>query len=162
MAVIKPGDYITARCGKCDDITGHVVMIVVDGEILRVECKACGSVHKYRAQKTARLKKEATGYKHVRAGQDRAKATETGQKTTSPSRAGAAPKTRTKHKAAWEEAVFKLSHLEPQEYRMDTSFTVQTLVLHPTFGQGVVLTLHKPDKVDILFEEGVKTLRCKT
>ncbi|MFR6517800.1 MAG: hypothetical protein ACLUPV_00325 [Bilophila wadsworthia] len=39
-----PGDRIEARCTRCNDITGHVIVALVGGEIVKVEC-ACGSVH---------------------------------------------------------------------------------------------------------------------
>ena len=42
-----PGDRIEARCTRCNDITGHVIVALVGGEIVKVECRACGSVHKY-------------------------------------------------------------------------------------------------------------------
>lgn len=165
MAAVQPGDYITARCGRCDDITGHVVMIVVGGEILRVECKACGSVHKYRSQKPTVKKRETSGFKHVKAGQNRDQALEKGQKSpmagTGAPTAKPAPRNRPKHGAAWQEAVFDLSGQVPLEYSMSMSFPVQSLILHPVFGKGVVLAVHKPNKMDVLFEEGVKTLLCK-
>lgn len=160
MAAVQPGDHITARCGRCEDITGHVIMIVVGGEILRVECRACGSVHKYRPQKPVTKKREASGFKHVKAGQNRDQVIEKGQRKTSAS-AKSAPRGRAKQEAAWQEAIFSLSHLTPQEYCMNGSFSIQSLILHSAFGKGVVLAVHKPDKMDVLFEEGLKTLRCK-
>ena len=38
-----PGDRIEARCTRCNDITGHVIVALVGGEIVKVECRACGS-----------------------------------------------------------------------------------------------------------------------
>ena len=36
-----PGDRIEARCTRCNDITGHVIVALVGGEIVKVECRAC-------------------------------------------------------------------------------------------------------------------------
>ncbi len=53
-----PGDRIEARCTRCNDITGHVVVALVGGQIVKVECKACGSVHKYYPPVSAKASKE--------------------------------------------------------------------------------------------------------
>lgn len=41
------GERIEARCTRCKDLTGHIVVSMLNGEIAKVECCACGSVHKY-------------------------------------------------------------------------------------------------------------------
>ena len=38
---------VTEMCIRDSDITGHVIVALVGGEIVKVECRACGSVHKY-------------------------------------------------------------------------------------------------------------------
>lgn len=37
---------------------------------------------------------------------------------------------------------------------------VDSLVDHPVFGTGAVLELLPPDKMDVMFKDGVKRLRC--
>ena len=53
-----PGDRIEARCTRCNDITGHVIVALVGGEIVKVECRACGSVHKYYRLRLPRKRRE--------------------------------------------------------------------------------------------------------
>ncbi|MDR1360353.1 MAG: hypothetical protein LBJ82_05150, partial [Deltaproteobacteria bacterium] len=48
MSAVQPGDHLLARCRRCNDVTGHIATLVLDGVVSRVECKACGSIHKYR------------------------------------------------------------------------------------------------------------------
>ena len=45
-------------------------------------------------------------------------------------------------------------------YDMQARYKVGNLVKHPKFGLGVVKTLIGVNKVEILFEEGLKLLRC--
>ncbi len=178
MPVSKPGDYITAKCGRCNDITGHVVMLVLDGAITKVECKACGSVHKYRdTTQKAPKKPQGTAVRRVRAGQGRDTATEirpprlhagarTGEEIRSAARASGqerqhARKSPAKTETAWREAMARHSGETPALYSMQNSYALQELVEHPIFGLGEVIAVVRPDKVDILFQEGVKTLRCR-
>ncbi len=161
--MVRPGDLITTKCGRCNDITGHVVMIVLDGQILRVECKACGSVHKYRdAAPKPKTRKEASVVRHVKAGQSREEAVEKVQRDARPARQPVAQaKARSKSAAAWHESMLRLGGETPKTYSMRDTFAPDDLVEHPVFGRGVVISVTKPDKMEILFEEGAKTLRCQ-
>ncbi len=51
MTNIKAGSDIDAPCGRCKLELAHVVVAAVDGTAAQVECKTCGSIHKYRAIK---------------------------------------------------------------------------------------------------------------
>ena len=164
MAIPRPGDYITAKCRRCNDVTGHVVMLVLEGEIAKVECKACGSVHKYWGSGDAPApKKQGPSMRVVKAGQTREAAKELGApktakvtRTTAASRQKAAMQ---KTENAWQEAMVRLSALSPQPYSMKSPFQPDDFVDHPTFGRGVVVGVIRPDKMEVLFQEGVKVLR---
>lgn len=167
MAVARPGDYITAKCRRCNDVTGHVVMLVLEGAIAKVECKACGSVHKYRDTVVVPGKKTAApSVRHVRAGQTRENAVDVGVPRArtmgmqTPKARAAQKLNAAKLETAWQEAMVRHAADMPVQYSMKTAFEPHTLVEHPTFGRGEVLTIIKPDKVEILFQDGVKTLRC--
>ena len=169
MALPKPGDYITAKCGRCNDITGHVVMLILDGQIAKVECKACGSIHKYRESKPVKTSGGQSGaIRKVRAGESRDKAVELGAPRMT-SRASSAEKradnvrkaSAAKVEAAWQEAMIRRGGETPLPYSMSASFEKHTLIDHPVFGKGEVLHLLPPDKMEVLFQEGVKVLRCK-
>lgn len=168
MALPQPGDYITAKCGRCNDITGHVVMLVLDGVISKVECKACGSVHKHRESRLAKPgRAKEDGVRHVRAGQSREQAKEIGapKAPRAPASSGpklsAAKRSSAKLESAWQEAMVRHSAESPVPYAMAGTFAPQDFLEHPAFGRGEVLSVTPPDKMDVLFQEGVKTLRCK-
>lgn len=174
MSAPKPGEFITAKCSRCNDITGHVIMIVLGGQITKVECKACGSVHKYRdAVKQPAAVKREPAVRHVKAGQTR----EESRVVASESRPARAPRTpgtgaasaaaksrkasAAKIESAWQESMFKHSGETATPYSMSSSFQPRMLVEHPLFGLGEVLEVAKPDKMTVLFQDGMKILRCK-
>ena len=164
---IRPGDYITAKCGRCSDITGHVVMLVIDGAITKVECKACGSVHKYRDTNAGKGKPAPSpSVRHVKAGQSREQAREVGRSSASQGRS--APRAVTprnisasKAEQAWNEAMRRHDGETPLPYSMNSAYQPQNLIEHAVFGKGEVISITPPDKITVLFQEGVKALRCK-
>lgn len=170
MALPQPGEYITCKCGRCNDITGHVVMLVLDGEISKVECKACGSVHKYRESRAAKSGvAQQPSVRRVRAGQSREEARDVRPKAAPP-KSSARPSTgksaakrssAAKLESAWQEAMVRHSIETPLPYAMGNTYAAHDFLDHPVFGRGEVLQIVPPDKMDVLFQEGVKTLRCK-
>ncbi len=62
----KVGGEVDSKCGKCKEVTGHVIIALVDEKAKRVECLSCHAVHNYRPppkKKTAKkkaAKKKAT------------------------------------------------------------------------------------------------------
>ena len=59
----------------------------------------------------------------------------------------------------WNQAMASIV-AQPVPYNMNGKFPDRTLVEHPIFGIGAVVELFPPDKMDVLFREGVKRLRC--
>jgi hypothetical protein len=58
---MEVGEDIDNRCTKCNGITGHIVIAVVEGKLAKVECKLCGSLHRFRdPNKKPPAKKKAT------------------------------------------------------------------------------------------------------
>lgn len=165
MSSFVTGQIIEARCSRCKDITGHVVMACLDGMPVKVECRACGSVHKYVAPEAqARPKVEKTV--RVKAGHNRVEAVDA---TVRAEKRAAAPKLsreqkQNAHRAEeneqrWNSLVAGRAAV-PVAYSMNGTFAVNTLVDHPVFGTGAVVELFPPDKMDVMFKDGVKRLRC--
>ncbi len=168
MSSLAPGQRLEARCTRCRDITGHIIVFMVDGQIAKVECCACGSVHKYYPPEHKAREAKARPLR-VQSGKERTAVVQAeALKAPKP----AAPKTRTPSRAEqqnakiraelekqWQEAVLRHPG-KPVAYSMNGNFPLGSLVDHPSFGVGLVLSLTPPDKMDILFQEGVKALRC--
>lgn len=177
MASVIPGDTIEARCTRCNDVTGHVVVVVVNGEILKVECRACGSLHKYyppaNPKKTASRKEVC----RVKPGEDRKRAVNsvapgcraeisTASKPASSKAAkatkSAKPKVRKDSQdfeEAWQRSL-NLTAATPRPYAMDATFANGDVLDHSVFGLGVVQETEAPNKITVLFRDGVKMLRC--
>lgn len=176
MSSFVTGQIIEARCSRCRDVTGHVVMACLDGMPIKVECRACGSVHKYAAPSAAPRRKAETTVR-VKAGHTRADAVDTAVKaekfverlSEKSAEKKAAPRVSKAEQASmrkaeeseqrWNQAM-AVTAAVPVPYNMNGRFPERSIVEHPVFGAGVVLELLPPDKMDVLFREGVKRLRC--
>ncbi len=176
MSSFITGQIIEARCSRCRDVTGHVVMACLDGMPIKVECRACGSVHKYTAPGAAPRRKAETTVR-VKAGHARTEAVEATVKAEKAverlhamaAEKKAAPRVTKAEQASqrkaeeneqrWNQAMAVIVSA-PVPYNMNGKFPGSSLVEHPVFGTGVVLEMLPPDKMDVLFREGVKRLRC--
>ncbi len=162
---LGPGDRIKSRCTRCNDITGHVIVALVGGEIIKVECLACRSVHKYYPPVSAKPQRESKSVYRVKAGETRkeavASARPAGAGTQKPSESRAMAKTR---KAAeeveqtWQRSL-NLNAAAPKPYAVSGSFTKGDVVEHPVFGTGLVQDV-QGDRMHLLFREGLKLLKC--
>ena len=165
MSSFVTGQIIEARCSRCKDITGHVVMACLDGMPVKVECRACGSVHKYVAPEVhARPKVEKTV--RAKAGHDRPEvvdATVKAEKRAAAPRPGREQQQNARraeeNEQRWSSLVDGRAAV-PAAYSMNGTFAVNSLVDHPVFGTGAVIELFPPDKMDVMFRDGVKRLRC--
>ena len=165
MSSFVTGQIIEARCSRCKDITGHVVMACLDGLPVKVECRACGSVHKYIAPE-ARVRQKMEKIVRVKAGHNRAEvvdATVKAEKRTVSSphsrEEKIAVRRNEENEQRWNDLVAGRA-AAPLPYSMTGSFAVDTLVEHPVFGTGAVVELLPPDKMDVVFKTGLKRLRC--
>lgn len=117
-------------CSKCDAERYHRVLTHLSATEAKLECEVCGSKKKLNiGKKMAKTKKKATRKK---------KSTKT-------------------HEDAWSELKEKFSDLPPEVYSIRGSYRADILLDHPTFGIGVV-TDAQARKIEVCFEEGIKTL----
>ena len=129
---LSAGDHIEARCTKCRQTTGHIIIAMTEDGPAKVQCNTCSGQHKYRAP--AAPKKPAT-------------------------RRTAAPKNTDKKE--WEELRPSMNSAKAVDYSMTGTFKVKSLINHPVFGLGQVQRVAGSQKIEVLFEDGKKTLRCK-
>ena len=160
---IALGDHIESKCTRCHDVTGHIVILMIDDEITKVECRACGSIHKYYPpvnQKSSlkKIKESSPGSKKVQK-----------ETTTSVNVIPKASSKKTKSQKVnrelteqqWQEAI-NTSYGIRKPYTMTINLALGDIVDHPKFREGVVQELFPPDKAEILFREGIKLLKCST
>lgn len=140
---LSPGDITESRCTRCKAPTNHTIVAMVEGHIVRVQCNTCNGVHNY--HKILAPRKAAT-----------------------PAAGKAAPTPRTPkvdpvsaERKEWASLRPTMRTERAIAYAMTTRFKVNDIVDHPSFGIGLVKRLVAPNKVEILFADGIKLLRCQ-
>ena len=133
---LSAGDNIESRCTKCRIVTNHTIVALVNGVPERVECNTCKGTHKFRKPT---IKKSPSDPK--------------------------VPRKKTTRKidpdlATWAELSLDRSKGKAVTYSLQGVFKQDQIVNHPTFGLGIVAQLIPPNKVEIIFEDGRKLLRC--
>jgi hypothetical protein len=121
------------------------------GFVDRVKCKACGSEHKYKRQSV--LKKPAAAPPRTIMVRTAAGAL-TPQAKVEKKGAGALLE------EEWFQKIKKWGAKPVKEFSVDEHFTVGEVLNHSVFGKGVVQT-RRENKVDVLFQAGLKTLPSK-
>lgn len=129
---LSVGDPIKARCTKCRKNADHIIVTLGDEGPIKVQCNICGRQHKYRPPSAA--KKTAV------------------RKTVQPKDA---------ERKEWQDLRPSMDNSKAADYSMTSSYKVNALINHPVFGLGVVQRVTGPQKIEVLFEVGKKTMRCK-
>jgi hypothetical protein len=137
------GSNIETRCTRCREVLNHTIVAMIEEKIVRVECNTCHGTHNYRPVKPVKEPAAAkTGLK----------------KTPTPRKAKVDPLA--VECAEWEELHPNMNPEKAIPYDMNKPYRVKNLLLHPFFGLGVVQLVLQPNKIDVLFQEGKKRLRC--
>ena len=145
---LSAGDIIEAKCTKCREVLNHRIVAMVEDKVARVECNTCNGVHNYHAPPVAKAAKAP--------------------RSAAPSKARAAVTPRAPKKDPLEAEREEWATLSPtfnldkaHPYDMNSRFSVRNLVMHTVFGLGVVKSVITPNKMQVLFKEGIKLLRCQ-
>lgn len=118
-------------CKKCETDRYFRVLAHVSATEAKLECEVCGSKRKLKLGETE-------------------KKTTTKKKTTRKKSVNA-------HLKTYNELKEKFGNVDPELYSTAGSFAMDSMIDHPTFGLGIVTqSLH--NKIEVCFEEGVKTL----
>jgi hypothetical protein len=117
------GENIVSYCTKCKLVLDHVIVAMAEETIAKVTCKTCNSTHKFRDP--ADVKKT----RQTKKKEDEIKTTE----------------------ALWETCLAEATGQE-HEYAMTGKYRVGDIVLHATFGKGVVRKLSL-NKCEVLFKD---------
>ena len=130
--VLAVGDPIEARCTKCRANNPHVIITMADEGPAKVQCNICSRQHKYRPPSAP--KKPAV------------------RRVVDPKVA---------ERKEWERLRPEMNEKEAKDYSMTGAFKVNSLIKHATFGLGVVQRIAGNQKIEVLFEDGKKLMRCK-
>lgn len=150
--VPKTGGEIDAYCTKCKLDLAHRIIAMVEGAVKKVECKTCGSHHLYRRPKAER---------DARAARLEAKAearSRTGEPRTVAEKQRHAAKLERENTSAWEAAIAGQPTTAFKPYKITLLLGQGELVHHTKFGDGVVSRVIDRGKVEILFQDGARTM----
>lgn len=126
------GEPIEGRCTKCRKNTGHIIVTLAEESPALVRCTACDRQHQYRPPTKAK-------------------------KTTR--RPAVDP--REAERQEWQSLRPGMDDTRATVYSMAAPYKVRSLVSHPVFGLGLVQRVIGSRKMEVLFEDGRKTMRCK-
>lgn len=139
----RVGENIDAHCLKCKLVLAHVVLYEVNGAVSKVKCKTCGAEHKYRGVKPP-APKGAAKEKPVK---ERWTRTQTGKTSVDP----APIRWETQHRNLNPDTAVK-------PYRIQDLYQVGDVIQHSAFGLGFVEKIATYNRMDVLFQAGVKFL----
>lgn len=143
MNIVKnAGDDIEAQCTRCRMLLNHTIVAIVGSRIVRVKCNTCGGEHAYHPPKEARVTQVKTAT----------------TRTSTSSAASRKKEAQPEHN--WEAEMVTHVNKTPKVYNMNAAFGPDDVVDHPSFGKGIVKRVTKPNKMDVLFRDGIKLLRC--
>lgn len=151
----KTGGEIDAYCTKCKLDLTHRIIAMVGDVVKKVECKTCGSHHLYRKPKSV---KEAEAAAAVKAGSTARKPRSEGGPRTASERHAAAERAERERLNNWEKAIAGQPTGAFKPYSVKGLFGQGELVRHSKFGDGVVARVIDRAKVEILFQDGPRTM----
>lgn len=137
----RTGGEIDSWCTKCRMDLNHRIVAMVGDAVKRVECLTCGGQHNYRKPASER---DAPKTSTPRAASAKA--------------SGGALATQRSAKVTWEKAIAGQPPNAFKAYSVGSTFSPGDLVRHKLFGDGVIARVIDAKKVEILFEEGPKTM----
>lgn len=117
------GENVASWCTKCKISLDHVVVAMEGEAIAKVKCKTCGSTHKFK--NPADVKKPRVS-----------------KKKEDPTRVA---------ETLWESCLTEAKGRE-RAYDMTGKYRIGDVVLHNTFGKGIVRKLYL-NKCDVLFKD---------
>jgi len=132
VKVPATGEEIVSYCTKCKLDLDHTIVAMKEDKVARVICRTCNGEHNYRD----RSKKKTPAKKTA--------------KTPTKRRSAKDPET------LWKAALENTQRAEVP-YNMEKSFKINDIVLHKTFGKGVVLET-APRKMTLIFEDKERKL----
>lgn len=149
----KTGGEIDSWCTKCKLDLGHRIIAMVGDVVKKVECRTCGSHHLYRKPKSDKGAAAAPRPRAAASGSEKAPASRAGG-----GRVTAAQRAERELVATWEGAIAGKPPNAFKPYRITNTFGQGELIKHPKFGDGVVSRVIDRGKVEILFQDGARTM----
>ncbi len=157
----KVGGDVDAYCTKCRMDLSHRVIAMVKDDVKRVECLTCHGQHNYRRPASVKAAEAEAKARRTLSSSGSSSARKSASSSSARSSSGAAAASKTSERSAraqWEKAIAGQPATAFRAYRISEKFAVGDLVRHSKFGDGFVSMILDPNKVEIVFEEGSRTM----
>ncbi len=150
MAAIGVGKEVLSSCSKCKLILAHIIVTMKSAVVPdKVQCKTCKSTQSFKDP----------GSKKKKTSTDKVIKTAKTAKTAKSTKSARGKSTETVGEL-WTKALSRSTN-GSKTYTIKGSFQMGDLIDHPTFGQGVVEKLIDDNKIDVLFQDDIRTLMHK-
>jgi len=140
MQRVQVGNNVDSWCTRCKLMLAHTVEAMVGQKITRVHCNTCAAQHAYRGRPPG--ERPAAGEKRSQSG--RAARAATGVEARTP--------------AAYETLIRGRDTATARRYAAAERFAPPDLVMHATFGLGLVTKVKEGNKIEVLFPDGPRVL----
>jgi hypothetical protein len=131
--MLKVGGEVDSFCTKCQMTLAHTIHAIVSGRPVKVECNTCHGIHRFRGDAPA-----ATPSK--------------------PRVPGAKPARERPTIVSFEELLREKNLAMAQRYSPKTTYQLDQVIEHPTFGLGWVSAVRDASKIEVTFRADVKIL----
>ena len=130
------GKSVDSWCARCKLMLAHTIEAVINKKITRTHCNTCGAQHAYRRTAPGTASAGTRGA------------------SSASGRARTAPSPDVDYQALLRGKEVGNAHA----YKISERFKLKEIIHHPIFGLGVVVGVRDANKVDVGFNDGVKTL----
>jgi len=137
--LLSAGNPIEARCTKCRKNREHLILSMKENRPDKVQCLTCEYQHSYKPPVVLKTPAETLIKKNK---EMKRRKNESERKE-------------------WNTLRPDMDSKKVQSYSMTATYRVNSLINHPIFGLGQVQRVVGSQKVEVLFEDGLKTMRCR-
>ena len=164
---IKVGKEIEAYCTKCRLMLDHVVVAMTGEKPKKVECLTCHGQHVYKSSEPKSRKKadtkKATSKKSSEPQSSKKADTQKASSKTKVEKPKVKKKTKAelaqeKERKLWEETLANKDLTLAKPYSMADSYESDDVIDHSKFGKGIVTNVINSQKMEVLFEDGYKSM----
>lgn len=150
---LTAGGEVVSYCTKCKMDLNHRIIALVDGVPVKVECESCGSHHKYR-----RPMEDRAADKRTRSTSSASGRSSGGSARSAAARAAVEAAADADREREWQSRIAGRMADEFTKYTPKGSFEEDDLVRHFKFGDGYVVRVIDPNKIEVMFQSGPRVL----
>lgn len=154
---LKPADEIDSYCTKCKLDLSHRIISLEGEKPHKVECQTCHSHHLYRRPKSI-AEEPKTAKNKTLSGASSSSSSKSASPKASSAKAAAAAAAEHQREKEWARRVSGKELREFKPYRTTSSFDEGELLHHSKFGDGYVARVIDRNKMEVMFQDGLRTL----